>query len=184
MEKEFAKDCLQPKISSEVIDEAITSLDKDGYYCLENAIDSSTISMFKEELDNQLETHGKRYFSLINQAKEEDSPFNILEKSKKFKSLKEQIVNKKFPERNISSSDNFNILRVVTGKGTMGQSLKFHFDSRILTALVPICIPDGNKTNSGDWVGMLNFRKLRSSALFNLALITFQSSIFISRVYC
>ena len=49
----------------------------------------------------------------------------------------------KLSNKNIVNSDRFNILRVVTGEKTDDQSLKFHYDSTLITALIPIFIPDG-----------------------------------------
>jgi len=161
------KDSVNIKLTKELIEKIVHSLDTEGYYCLEDALSINKIEEFQSEIQKLLELHGNRYFSLINLAKEEKSPFYVLEKSKNFQSIKKEIIKKKLP--NYEEDDgNFNILRVVTGQGTKGQSLKFHFDSRILTSIIPIIVPNSEEHNSGHWVGIPNFRKLRSSAIFNI----------------
>ena len=52
MGKKLDQICLQFNISSKVVDEVIQSLEIEGFYCIENAIDTSTISIFRKELDN------------------------------------------------------------------------------------------------------------------------------------
>ena len=161
------KDFVNINFSEELIEQIVNSLDTEGYYCSEAALRLDTIKEFEIEIHRLLDLHGHRYFSLINLAKDKKSPFHILEKSRNFQSIKKEIIKRKLPSYG-EDKENFNILRVVTGKGTKGQSLKFHFDSRLLTAIVPIIIPDAEDHNSGHWVGIPNYRKLRSSSAFNI----------------
>ena len=61
-----------------------------------------------------------------------------------------------------------NVLRIVTGKNADRQSLKFHYDATVITALVPILIPIGSIEHCGHLLAYKNLRKIRKSTLVNL----------------
>jgi len=60
-----------------------------------------------------------------------------------------------------------NVLRIVTGKNSDGQSLKFHYDATVITALVPILIPIGPIDHCGHLLAYKNLRPIRNSVLVN-----------------
>ncbi|TCV67263.1 hypothetical protein [Neorhizobium sp. S3-V5DH] len=59
------------------------------------------------------------------------------------------------------------ILRCLTGESVAKHSLMFHYDSYILTALIPVEIPATGKR--GDFLIIPNTRQIRSNYVFNLA---------------
>ena len=61
--------------------------------------------------------------------------------------------------------DFYEVLRCLSGKSGQKHSLVFHFDSYIVTALVPIEIPLGGR--AGDLLIYPNVRQVRSNYLFN-----------------
>ena len=78
------KDFVNINFSEELIEQIVNSLDTEGYYCSEAALRLDTIKEFEIEIHRLLDLHGHRYFSLINLAKDNKSPFHILEKSRNF----------------------------------------------------------------------------------------------------
>jgi hypothetical protein len=61
-----------------------------------------------------------------------------------------------------------NVLRVVPGDKSAGQALNFHFDAEIVTALVPINIPEGPPEKAGHLVAIPNLRRVRKYVIHNM----------------
>jgi hypothetical protein len=59
----------------------------------------------------------------------------------------------------------YQVLRCLSGELAARHSLKFHYDSYLLTALIPIIIPERGKT--GDLLIIPNWRRLRSHYALN-----------------
>jgi hypothetical protein len=59
----------------------------------------------------------------------------------------------------------FQVLRCLVGELSRSQILRFHFDSHVLTALIPILIPEQGAR--GDFLIIPNVRHLRSSYIHN-----------------
>jgi hypothetical protein len=62
--------------------------------------------------------------------------------------------------------DFYQVLRCLSGSSGQKHSLTFHYDSYVVTALVPIEIP--SKGRSGDLLIYPNMRKIRSNYLMNV----------------
>jgi len=58
------------------------------------------------------------------------------------------------------------VLRCLTGKSAASHSMNFHYDSFMITALIPIVVP--SKGLRGDFLIIPNTRHMRSRYLFNL----------------
>jgi len=65
------------------------------------------------------------------------------------------------------SNDFLNVLRIVTGKKSDSQSLNFHYDATIITALIPITIPKGLLNECGHLLAFKNLRNIRKYAILN-----------------
>jgi len=156
--------------SPENINEIIALIKEEGFFCLEGAVKKPFLEELKNSVNGLIDIYGKRYFSLIHphQGKEKlNLPFEDIFKSRDFNIL----LNKLSDAMSITKIDNsegFNILRVVTGDKTDDQSLKFHYDSTLITALIPIFIPEGLESESGHLIAFPNSRKVRSSAILNV----------------
>jgi hypothetical protein len=156
--------------SPEKVKEIITFIKKEGFYCLEEAVKKPFLEKLQNSVNGLIKIHGKRYFSLIHPQKGDDKlnlPFIDISESKDFNSLLTQLSNE-ISVTNIDNNEGFNILRVVTGDKTDNQSLKFHYDSTLITALIPIYIPEGLEHESGDLIVFPNSRKIRSSPILNI----------------
>ena len=100
----------------------------------------------QENVQNLIKIFGKRYFSLIHPHEKllnQDNlhiPYDLIISNTNFDNFLKEL-SRKLSNKNIVNSDRFNILRVVTGEKTDDQSLKFHYDSTLITALIPIFIP-------------------------------------------
>jgi hypothetical protein len=65
----------------------------------------------------------------------------------------------------MASDECYQVLRCLTGSSGQKHAFMFHYDSYIVTALVPIQIPVQGQT--GDLLMYPNTRKIRSKYLFN-----------------
>ena len=68
----------------------------------------------------------------------------------------------------------FQVLRCLKGKSGLKHALRFHYDSYVVTALLPVIIP--SQGSAGHLVMAPNWRPVRSSYLFKSFLITRQLS--------
>lgn len=155
---------VNPTIS--LLNEITTQLKVNGFYCLENSLDLKALSILQDEVHTLINTKGRRYFSLINPHKNIESNFNLLEKSYNLKKFLFQLA-KLGTDKDISNSEILNVLRVVTGKNADSQSLNFHYDATVITALVPILIPSGPIEQCGHLLAYKNLRKIRNNAIAN-----------------
>ena len=149
------------------LDEITTQLKNNGFYCLDNALDSETIKDFQDEVLSLLNTKGNKYFSLINPYKNTELKLSLLDKSLNLKNFLVQLA-KLGTEKDVSGSEILNVLRVITGKKTESQSFKFHYDATVITALIPILIPKGQFDESGHLLVFKNKREIRTYSIFNI----------------
>jgi len=150
-----------------LLEEISSHLKKHGFYCLEKSLDLKALTTFQIEIESLINTNGNRYFSLINPYKNIESKFSIFDKSLNLKKFLFELA-KSGTYSDVSNSEILNVLRIVTGKNTDGQSLKFHYDATVITALIPILIPIGSIEHCGHLLAYKNLRNIRKSVLVNL----------------
>jgi len=150
-----------------LLNSIVDELQKNGFYCLENAIDPYQLTGLKSDVLKYIEVKGKRYFSIINPNHDIASNFNNFEKSDRLKKYLCELA-KVGLSKNFDSSEILSVLRVVTGKNSESQSFKFHYDATVITALIPIIIPNGDLEKSGHLLAFKNFRNIRSSPFINI----------------
>ncbi len=160
-------DPFQTKFSPEVADRFYATLQSDGLCCVENAISPETLTAYREEVARLLKLNGRRFLFLQNPYKDAASAFRGLGTSNNFKKFLVYLSNRQAQE-DTSDFELLNYLRVVPGDKAKGQALNFHFDAEVITALVPIDIPDGAPDKAGHLVALPNFRKLRHSVVINV----------------
>ena len=166
---------IEPSIS--LIEEITSQLNENGIYCLEKSMDLQALKIFQDEVETLICNKGRRYFSIINPYKNIDSKFNLLDKSYNLKKLLFELA-KAGADTDLSNSEILNVLRIVTGKNANGQSLNFHYDATVITALIPILIPIGSVQDCGHLLAHKNLRKIRKSVLINIIeKLMYQNSI-------
>ena len=124
------------------------------------------MSAIQNETKSLITSRGKRYFSLINPCLDKSSIFNLINKSSNLKKYLLGLADLRY-SKNFSDSELLSVLRVVTGKKSNSQSMKFHYDASVITVLVPILIPNGAIEDSGHLVAFKNLRNVRTNAIFN-----------------
>lgn len=163
----FLEDITTIRPTPILLEEISKHLEKNGIYCLEKSLDLKALAEFQKEIEIMVKNKGRRYFSIINPYKNTESIFNLLDKSFNLKKFLFELA-KLGTDKDVSNSEILNVLRVVTGKNSDGQSLKFHYDATVLTALIPILIPIGKIEDCGHLLAYKNLRNIRNSAFINL----------------
>jgi hypothetical protein len=160
-------DAFQNNYSPDMAKRFFEDMERTGFACSENAISAETLENFRKEVKRLVDINGRRFLFLVNPYKEEGSAFRSLSQSRNFGRFLLDLSNRGSNSDN-SDCEVLNILRVVPGDKAVGQALNFHFDAEIVTALVPINIPDGPPEKAGHLVAIANLRKLRKFVLFNI----------------
>jgi len=122
----------------------------------------------REFVREKLDEHGQKYFALINPQNLSDSPFEQIANTPEFLSLLRNLSVRGSISDSVRNFSLYCVLRVLTNYSGVEQSYKFHYDATVITALMPIFIPDGSPKESGDLIVFPNMRGIRKFALFNV----------------
>lgn len=160
------QEVIQTSPSAGLLEEITSHLQKDGFYCLRGAVGADTLQIFQQEIHKLVKEKGERYFSVINACKDAGSPFHALQQSPYLQTFLHELVRLANTGRNVGN-DNLSVLRVVTGKNTDGQSLRFHYDATMITALIPVIIPKGALESCGHLLAFKNSRPVRRWSFLN-----------------
>ncbi len=153
--------------SDEEIAALASAIDTVGFGVLEDAVPSFVIDQSRQYVEGQLRQHGGQYFGLAGREWIEDSPLAPLARSPQFECVLQNLyrhaMGEPAPGRPLAPS-----LRVLAGAVGLRHSYLFHYDSYVVTALVPLMIPDGAGELSGDLVLYPNMRRIRRRAIVNI----------------
>jgi len=163
----MASDVFQTDFSTGLADTYFEQMERDGFCCVQDAISAQTLEAFRLEIQRLVELNGRKFLFLVNPYKEKDSVFKALACSTNFTKFLLQLSNLGGKSDN-SDFELLNVLRVVPGDKATGQALNFHFDAEIVTALVPINIPEGPPEKAGHLVAVPNLRKIRKFVVHNM----------------
>ncbi len=160
-------DVFQSTFSPTLADSCFEQLEREGFCCLPDAISPQTLDAFRQEIKRLVKLNGRKFLFLMNPHKDQDSVFQSLASSKNFTKFLLHLSNLGTKMDN-SDFELLNVLRVVPGDKSAGQALNFHFDAEVVTALVPIDIPEGPPEKAGHLVAIPNLRKIRKFVLHNM----------------
>lgn len=156
-----------PALSVTDIEALAVTMDTSGFAVLRDVIQAPTLAEARRYIERELQKRGNQYFGLAGRDWIEASPLAELSRSPEFRrilaALWEQAMWRAAPECEIAAS-----LRVLTGTVGLRHSKRFHYDSYVVTALVPLLIPNGPDELPGDLVIYPNLRHVRSNALVNI----------------
>jgi hypothetical protein len=163
----MASDVFQVPYSPELANTYFKQMEREGFCCVCNAISTETLQTFRQEVQRLVRLNGRKFLFLINPHKDKDSVFQALASSNNFTKFLVELSNLGTNNDN-SDFELLNVLRVVPGDKSTGQALNFHFDAEVVTALVPIDIPEGPPERAGHLVAIPNVRKIRKFVIHNL----------------
>jgi hypothetical protein len=144
-------------------------LDSDGFVTLENVIDPAWIERAAAHIHALVAQKGERYFSVSWAARQKATPAAEIVDDPRMRCLLEELVRSGQPKAR-TDDEIYNAYRIVAGnQEEEGIVEAYHYDSYVITAVVPILIPPGEPRRSGELIVFPNRRGWRSSALVNMA---------------
>jgi hypothetical protein len=137
-------------------------LDETGWACFENAISPHWLARAQAHVRGLLQKHGEKMFVIIRPADEENSVASEVAHHSVMHDLLRRVTELGCPRGVVEWEDVYNTLRIIAGPDGSKGSREFHYDASVVTALVPIFIPDTDQWHSGELVIFPNKRGYRS----------------------
>jgi hypothetical protein len=147
----------------------VDALNSTGFVCLPNAVRPDWLGEARDHVRRLLEREGEGYYGIVRPADEAGSAADRLVHDPRMQSLLRRATAKVCPQGLVEFEDVYNVMRIISGPNGRADSLNFHHDASVITALVPLFIPDPAHGESGAFVIFPNRRGFRRSVLVNLA---------------
>jgi hypothetical protein len=142
-------------------------LDETGFVCIENAVNPDWLARAQAHVHALVEKNGKRYFSLNWPSRVKGTPPAEMTDDPIMRNMMEQLSLIGCPSAKLDD-EIYTGLRVVAGSSGGEKSLLHHYDKYVITALVPILIPEGPKRQAGELIVFPNRRGYRRFAFLNI----------------
>jgi hypothetical protein len=156
-----------PTLSAADIETLAHAIDTTGFAVLHNVIPASLLDDARAYVDGELQRRNREYFGMSGPEWIMDSPLAALSMSPALQhvlaGLYRHEMNAPPPETRIATS-----LRVLSGGTGAKHSWLFHYDSYVVTALIPLQIPGGHGELPGDLVMYPNLRGVRRWPMLNI----------------
>lgn len=140
----------------------VASLDRTGWVCLENVISDDWLARARDHVRSLINRHGEKYFIIIRPADEEGSPPRELACHPLMQAMLRDVTRLGYARGAVEWEEIYNTLRVVAGPDGHRGSREFHYDASVVTALVPIFIPEPGNGHCGDLAIFTNKRGYRN----------------------
>jgi len=148
--------------------EAYRQLETGGLLELHNIFSDEFIAACRAQVDDELQKRGARYFTIANVTEQPDSHLAEIRKSQPLMDFLTSLCDMTGLPRAEEPLLQGNNLRVIAGGDSFSQAFNFHFDSSVLTMLLPIYIPSGEDVKSGHLLAKPNFRPFGQNVVSNL----------------
>lgn len=143
----------------------IKAIDSDGYAVLPGWASPAQLKELQTLVTDTVAAAGNDYVALSGRQPVQGSPLYDWGSSRDFVDLCRRITEGATGQRS-SDTTLTQTLRCLTGNGGRRESLIFHYDSFVLTTIMPVCMPESGER--GDLLMLPNRRRLRHSYLRNL----------------
>ena len=143
-------------------------LDSRGFVCIPDAISPEWLERARAHVAMLAAQSSGRYFALNWPGREEGSPWEEMTRDVQVSRLMRELAELGCPKAKVDP-EIYNVLRVVTGASGDAKSLCYHYDNTVITALVPVLIPEGPERKAGELLVYPNRRPYRSSVFTNMA---------------
>lgn len=152
-------------IADAEIKQLAAEIDRNGFVRVPNFVDLADLKRMQDFVQSAVSRSGHEYVLFKGAEQMAGSGLDDLAHSPRFQSIFSRLYEEsvKQPAPPVTF---YQILRCLTGKGMAKHSMHFHYDSYVITALIPVEIPsEGAK---GDLLVFPSTRRLRRSYLVNL----------------
>ncbi|MEB0078477.1 hypothetical protein QN386_22070 [Pseudomonas sp. CCI3.2] len=143
----------------------VESINKEGYAVLPGWATNDQLVELKNLVMDAVGAAGNRYVALTGQEAVSGSLLHAWGSSPVFIDLCQRIVTAATGRQPVERGLH-QVLRCLIGEGGQRESMIFHYDSFVLTTIMPVCMPE--KTDPGDLLMLRNHRPLRRNYFFNL----------------
>lgn len=145
------------------------ALDRDGFAAIENVVTPVWLDRARAQVEQEIAGHGQKFFSLICPAQQPGSIFAEVTDDPALQQLLQRLVEHACPTAAIEPGGPYNVLRVIAGKTGEDGAFQFHYDSSVITVVVPILIPENPHGPAGQLAVFPNKRPIRCSVAANIA---------------
>jgi hypothetical protein len=160
-------DTLLPPLAGDEIAALAAAIDRCGVGVLKAAVPLPLLERSRRYVDHELKQHGGQYFGLAGREWIEESPLAAVVHSNAIEAILKGLYRHatgEAPDLRPAAPS----LRVLAGSVGLRHSYLFHYDSYVVTALVPLMIPSAPDELPGDLVLFPNLRRVRRNAIVNI----------------
>ncbi|MCQ4297533.1 hypothetical protein NAU58_18295 [Pseudomonas stutzeri] len=141
-------------------------INQTGYACLPSYLSPDQLSQLRDQVNIQARQHHGQYFAHHDGEQVAGSLLAVLGAAPEFQALLDEIY--RFGARRPAHSSRiYMVMRCVQGETGRKESNCFHFDASLVTALLPVEIPQEGEER-GDLLLFPNLRGIRKYVLFNV----------------
>jgi hypothetical protein len=154
-----------PEVSRETIVELVAEINRNGFGVLPGYLQPEDLAKLRSFVEGAVSAAGEQYVSFTGEEPVKGTLLQVLSNSPSFADLLHRVyelgAGVPAPDQSL-----YQVLRCLKGESGLKHALLFHYDSYVVTALLPVIIPTEGLT--GKLVMAPNVRPIRSSYLFNL----------------
>jgi hypothetical protein len=143
----------------------VGEIERNGFGILPDFVNPEQLQAMQAFVNEAVRKSDGAYAGFTGPDEVAGSGLDTLARSETFRELVECIY-ERGTGRPAPKQDYYQILRCLTGRSAAPHSYIFHYDSYVLTVLVPVAIP--TEGQRGDLIMLPNFRRLRSTYLANI----------------
>lgn len=154
-----------PDLSDEFVSELVSSINRDGYGVVSDYLKPRELDHLRTFVEDSVRAAGNQYVCFTGYADLGGTPLERMAKSPVFRRLCTRVYERATGNQ-APDQPYHQILRCLTGSLGQQHSLRFHYDSYVLTVLLPIYVPEGRR--SGELVMAPNVRPVRTWYTQNL----------------
>jgi hypothetical protein len=160
-----AKNVSLSEISREKIADLVADMNTKGFGVLPGYLQPEDLADLRRFVEGAVAAAGEQYVAFAGEEPVAGTVLQVLSKSAAFVDLLHQVyelgAGRPAPDQSL-----YQLLRCLKGESGLKHALLFHYDSYVVTALLPVIIP--TEGLNGKLVMVPNVRPIRSSYLFNL----------------
>lgn len=153
-----------PEIPAESVSSVVAELNSRGYASISSYVEPEALKRMQGFVHAAIESAGNEYVGFGGPEEVAGSGLDELYHAPAFAALMRGIY-EKGTGRPAPDQAFYHVLRCLSGQSGQKHSLMFHYDSYVLTALIPIVIPTEGR--AGDLIMFPNTRSIRPAYLIN-----------------
>ena len=154
-----------PEISDESVKTLTDDINSKGFGFLVDYISPAELEQMRSFVSSAVRSSGGQYVGFTGRDAVAGSALDEFSNSPVFRDLFRRIY-ERGTGRAAPKVEFYQVLRCLTGQSGKKHSLNFHFDSYVVTALIPVEIP--TEGPSGDLIMLPNARKIRNTYTANV----------------